>query len=640
MDAARPTDSLSVRANALMAIAALLALGGAAPAAETKSSSEAKPDMAYIWDLSDLYPSPAQWSVAYDALKVRADKLDTYKSTLGHSAGDMHKALDAISDVHRALARLSTFASLRADEDSRIAENQERKQLAVALSTLVDEKTAWLAPEILSIGAAKVHEFETQDKGLAERHGFSLDNILRAAPHTLGEEAEGVLASVGTVLQQPNAIFDALTLANMPYPMVKLSDSTEVMLDQSAYEKYRSSGNRADRRKVFDAFWKAFSDYQDTLGASLTTQIMGDVFAAKARKYPNALSAALSPDNMPESVYRTLVAQAHAGLPTLHRYLRLRKRLLGITDDLAYYDGYPPMFHLANEPHFDVDDEKRIALDALAPFGAEYLDLMRKGFAGQWMNLYPHPGKANGAYMNGSAYDVHPYLLFNDNGDYESLSTFAHEWGHAVHTLLTTKNQPFEKSNYSTFIAESASIINEMLLSEYMVDHAKTRDEKLYYLGAALESIRTTFFRQVMFAEFELALHEELEKGNALSGERMSEIYCSLLKQYSGDAQGVMKIDPAYCIEWAYVPHFYYDFYVYQYATSMAGAAQFTDAIRKEGAPARERFLNMLRAGGSDYPYEIYKKAGIDMASPEPYRALIARMDRLMDQIEVLEKTH
>jgi oligoendopeptidase F len=270
--------------------------------------------------------------------------------------------------------------------------------------------------------------------------------------------------------------------------------------------------------------------------------------------------------------------------------------------------------------------------------GNDYLALLRRGFAGQWMNVLPHPGKATGAYMNGSAYDVHPYLLLNFNGDYDSLSTFAHEWGHAVHTQLADAAQPYEKSGYPTFIAESASIANEMLLNDYMVEHARDDAERLYYLGAGLESIRTTFFRQVMFAEFELAVHQQVEQGNPLSGAKLSQMYCSLVKRYYGEAQGVMSVDPRYCIEWAYVPHFYYDFYVWQYATSMAGAAAFTDAIVAGGAQARERFLSMLRAGGSDYPYPLYRQAGIDMATAAPYQALVARMNRLMDEIETIQR--
>ncbi|MGH8253806.1 MAG: M3 family oligoendopeptidase, partial [Steroidobacteraceae bacterium] len=374
-----------------------------------------------------------------------------------------------------------------------------------------------------------------------------------------------------------------------------------------------------------------------TAGSMLTTQVMGYHFTAQSRKFDTALQAAQFPDNMPDNVYRTLVAETNAALPTLHRYLKMRKRLLGISDDLHYYDNYPPMFKLDPQPTFDVPQSERITLAALQPLGEDYLKLMRKGFASNWMSVYPSEGKKLGAYMNGSAYDVHPYLLLNHNGNYTSLSTLAHEWGHAVHTQLATRAQPYEKSNYSTFIAESASIGNEMLLNDYMVAHAANKQEKLYYLGAGVESIRQTFFRQVQFAEFELAIHEALEKGEPLSGERMTQMYCTVLRKYYGEAEGVMKIDPEYCIEWAVVPHFYYNFYVYQYATSMAGAAELTDQVLKEGAPARDRFIKLLSAGGSDYPYELYKRAGIDMATPAPYRALGARMNRLMDDIEKLE---
>jgi oligoendopeptidase F len=335
-------------------------------------------------------------------------------------------------------------------------------------------------------------------------------------------------------------------------------------------------------------------------------------------------------------VYRTLVEQANAGLPTLHRYLKLRKKMLGINDELAYYDNYPALFEPRKTESFNVETSKAITLNALAPMGDEYLGLLKKGFASSWMDSHPRTAKQSGAYMNGSAYDVHPYVLLNHNDDFESLSTFAHEWGHAVHSLLANEAQPFDKAGYSTFIAESASIINEMLLSDYMVADAKTRDDKLFYLATALESIRTTFFRQTMFAEFQLAMHEEVEKGLPLSGKRLSELYCGVAKRYYGEAQGVMKIDPAYCVEWAYISHFYYGYYVWQYATSMVGAAQFTEAIQKEGAPARDRFITLLKSGGADYPYSMYKTAGIDLAQPAPYQALMVRMNRLMDEFEKL----
>ncbi len=619
----------------VFSMGSLVPVKGAAPAANAPATRNTT---MFMWDLSDLYPSAGAWAAQYEAAKADAQRLERYKGTLGASPGAMLAAFDAMSAVIRQSQRLYTYASLKADEDLSLPKNQERKQLAGALNTLIAERTSWVAPEILSLGAAKVQAFERADRGLVERHSYFLGNTLRGAPHTLGPEAESVLAAAGDVLQQPDSIYGQLSNSDLPYPKVKLSTGETIELNQSAYDKYRQSDNRADRKLVFDEFWGAWKKYENTDGAILTTQIMIDVFNAKVRKHENALAAALFPDNMPEAVYRTLVAQANEGLPALHRYLGLRKRLLGIKGDMEYFDIYPTMFPGRNLPKFTIAESGKLTLAALSAYGDEYLALLKSGIAGKWTDALPRPHKASGAYMNGSAYDVHPYLLLNHNDDYGGLSTFAHEWGHAVHTLLTTKSQPFEKSNYSTFIAESASIANEMLLNDYMVAHARSAEEKLYYLGEGLESIRGTFFRQVMFAEFELALHEEIEAGRPLSGSRMSEIYCGLLKRYYGEAEGVMKIDPAYCIEWAFVPHFFYNFYVYQYATSMAGAAEFTDAILREGHPASERFLALLRAGGSDYPYELYKRAGIDMATPQPYRALVARMNRIMDEIETVKR--
>ena len=598
-------------------------------------------DPAYMWDLADLYPSPQAWTSERDRVKTQVEGFDKYKGTLGKSAKDMLAALSAFSDAQRALARLATYAGLKADEDVRIAENQERQQLAAALGTLLNEKTAWVTPEILAVGADKVHKFEADEPELGRRFGFYLDNTLRQAPHTLSNESESVLASAGDVLAQPDAIYSVLANAEVPFPSVKLSDGSTVTIGQGTYAKYRQVANRDDRKKVFDAFWGMWKKYEGTLGATLTTQVMAEVFNAKVRHYPNSLAAAVFADNMPEAVYRQLVAQANGGLPTFYRYLKLRKKLLGVQGDLAYYDIYPTMFKLEHPPHFTIADAERIGLEVDSAYGPEYIAKLKEAFAHRWMDVLPREGKAGGAYMNGSAYDVHPYLHLNYNSDYDALSQFIHEWGHGVHTMLTHDAQPFENSNYSTFTAETASITNEMLLNDYMVAHAQSDQEKLYYLGEALELMRATFFRQTMFAEFQLALHEEVEAGRALSGKRMSEIYCGLLKKYHGDAEGVMKIDPAYCTEWEFIPHFYYGFYVWQYATSMAGAAIFADAIEHEGKPAQERFINLLKAGGSDYPYNLYKKAGLDMATPAPYQALLARMNRTMDQIDALEaKAH
>ena len=329
-----------------MALAAL----ASAPLLDDRAVAAAQKMDMPMWDLSDLYPTPDAWLAEYDRMKSEAQRLEDYKGTLGSSAAAMLAALDAIARVNKETSRLFTYASLKADEDLSNPRNQERKQQAGALNTLIGERTAWLAPEILSLGAPKVQAFLREDRTLAERHDFFLNNILRAAPHTLGLEAESVLASAGDVLQQPDSIYGQFANSDLPYPMVTLSDGTKVRLDQSAYEKYRQSANRADRKLVFDSFWDTWKSYESTDGAILTARIMGNVFTAKARKHPNALAAALFPDNMPEEVYRTLVAQANAGLPTLHRYFKLRKRLLGIPGELEYYDVYPTMFPSRNIP--------------------------------------------------------------------------------------------------------------------------------------------------------------------------------------------------------------------------------------------------------------------------------------------------
>jgi oligoendopeptidase F len=605
------------------------ASGGASPDAANSANS---------WDLADLYSSTEAWTAERNRMAAQAESLDRFAGTLGRGAAEMLKALEAISQTQKQAQRLFTYATLKSDENVKIAVNSERKQAAQTLLTLIAAKTAWVAPEIIMIGPDRIAQFQQQSAQLRQRFDLFLANTLRVKAHTLSVESEGVMATAGDVLAQPDNVFSQLVDGELPFGSIKVSTGETIKIDRAAFQKYRQALNRDDRKKAFDSFFSTLSAFKGTLGATLNSQVLAEEFDAKVRHYPNALADAIFADNMPESVYRTLVAEANSNLPALHRYLKMRKAALGISDSLRYYDLYPPIFDLDHPPHYTVEQMKRISLDvASSAYGPEYAALLKQGLAGHWMDLFPREGKAGGAYMNGSAYDVHPYLLFNNHDDFDSLTTFLHEWGHAVHTMLTTRNQPFEKSNYSTFIAETASIGNEMLLSDYLVDHAGSDAERIYFLAHDLERIRTTFFRQTMFAEFQLSIHEEIEKGATLSGERMTELYCGIARKYYGEAQGVTMIDPQYCVEWAFIPHFYYGFYVYQYATSMVGAALLTDAIKHEGAPARDRFISMLKAGASDYSYALYKKAGIDMATAAPYEALIARMNREMDQIEALQ---
>ena len=336
-------------------------------------------------------------------------------------------------------------------------------------------------------------------------------------------------------------------------------------------------------------------------------------------------------DNLPPEVYRTLVSEVNAALPTLHRYFKLRTRMLGL-DEMRYYDIYPSLVSL--DKTFDIETSKEITLDAMTILGDDWVEMQQKAINERWMHVYPQQGKRSGAYMSPGAYDVHPYLLLNHNDDYESLSTLAHEWGHAMHTLYSKQTQPFDTAFYSTFIAEIPSTSLELILNDYMTTRAESDNEKLYYLGSALEGMRGTFFRQTMFAEFELALYEAVERGEALSGERISEMYGEILKRYHGHDEGVVIIDDLYTNEWMFIPHFYFNMYVCQYATSQTAGTALYAKIVEDGKVGVDNYKNLLRAGGSDYPYTLLSNAGVDLAQPGPYRAVVAKMNAIMDEME------
>jgi oligoendopeptidase F len=380
-----------------------------------------------------------------------------------------------------------------------------------------------------------------------------------------------------------------------------------------------------------DAFFGAFGTYERTLGVTLYAQLKEDAVYAKVRRYPDSVTRALDRNRIPVAVLDTLIRETNANLPTLHRYLRLRAKMLGV-EKMQYYDIYPPLVN--HEIRFPLAAAKAQVLAAVAPLGREYVEAVEYGFNHRWMDAYPRPRKQSGAHAAGYAYDVHPYVLMNHNDDYESLTTLAHEWGHAMHSYLANRAQPFVTAHYATFTAEIASTMNEELLLDAMLRSAKTDAERLLYLGSALESLRGTFFRQAMFAEFERAIHARADSGEPLSGEAFTRLYCDLLKRYHGTAEGVVAIDDAYCVEWAYIPHFYNGFYVFQYATSIAASSLLAREIAAGKPGALERYLALLRAGGSDYPYELVKRTGVDLASPAPYQALVARMNAIMDEIE------
>lgn len=593
-------------------------------------------DTRYRWNLDDLYPSPEAFEAARRQLTGRLDELEGGRGRLGVSGAELAAVLERMFSFAKELGRVWSYASMRSDEDTRqagpLAARQEVQQLAVEFAS----RTAWIAPEILALPKGRIARMLKAEPRLAP-YRFYLENLERQRPHTLSPAEEKLLAQSGTLMRAPYSTYGILANADLPFPEVTLSSGEKVRLDQAGYTRYRALPERADRILVFGEFWKTFKAFERTFGVTLDAQVNADVFAARARRYPSALAASLAANNVPEGVYRKLIAEAQQLLPLLHRAFRLRARMLGI-EDLAYHDIYPPLVKELNL-RFPIESGQELVLQSLRPLGEEYVAVVAGGFGSRWMDVHPRPGKRSGAYSNGAAYDVHPYVLMNYNDDYESVSTLTHEWGHAMHSYLANAAQPYPTADYSIFIAEVASTFNEALLLDHMLRQAKNEDERLYYLGSYLEGLRGTFFRQTMFAEFELAIHEAVERGEALTGERLSAMYLELLRRYHGHEQGVVRIDDAYAVEWAYIPHFYYNFYVYQYATSLAASALLAQQVLAGEAGARERYLGLLKAGGSRYPYELLVEAGVDLASQAPYRALAMRMAWVLDEIEaILEK--
>ena len=622
--------ALTLALAAALPLASLPALAADKPA--TASTPSPKMTADGVWDLTPLYATPAAWEAERVAILAELPKIKALQGTLGTSSATLQSGLDQISALRKRLYRLAVYSSLRADEDKRVTENEARNQLADALYNQFGEATAFVNAEISAIGSDKVTAYLAQAPGLA-KHRYFLLTALRLAAHTLDPAQEALLAAAADPLQQPGNIYGLLTNADFPWPVLTIKGK-KVTLDQEQYTAWRSNPDPAVRKQVFKAFWSTYKAYERTLGAIYSANLRGTVFQARAHKFDNSLAMAQSGDNIPAAVYTTLVQEANAGLPTLHRFFKLRSKMLGLKD-AGYPDIYVPLAKPAGA--YSVAEAEKMTIDALrAPMGDDYVNKLAAGFKGHWMHSVAQRGKRSGAYMNGAAYDVHPFLLMSFNNDVNSVSTLAHEWGHAMHTVYTTGSQPFETSDYATFIAEIPSTANELLLGDYLAAHAKSKQEKIFAISQQLENLRGTFFRQAMFAEFELASHKMVESGEAVTGESFTKVYLDLLKRYHGDAQGVLKVDDLYGVEWAFIPHFYRDFYVYQYATCVSAAAYFAEKLGQGDAAARERYFTMLKAGGSDEPYKLVKAAGVDLASPEPYRAVVRRMNRLMDELEVL----
>jgi oligoendopeptidase F len=614
------------RAFAVLLAAALLI----SPLAAQQKERSSVPDR-YKWDLSKIFPSDQAWRAAKDKLAAELPAVRAFKGTLGSSAQKLADALELTTRLSKEFSRIYVYASMMSDEDTRASTYQGMQQEMAQLGASFGAEASFIEPEILKLDRATIDKFVAEEARLRV-YKFYLDDILRRREHTLSDAEERLLASASVISSAPSDVYGILANADFPYPTVTLADGKSVRLDSAAFGLHRAVPNRADREKVMSAFFGSLGAFRGTFGSTLNGQVQSDVYYAKSRKYNSALEAALDGPNIPTSVYKRLVDGVNRNLPAFHRYLNLRKRMMGLPE-LHYYDLYAPLVSSVDRT-YDVEEAQKHVLAALAPLGAEYAAASTRAFSERWIDMYPSPGKRSGAYSNGGAYDVHPFMLLNYNGKYDDVSTLAHELGHAMHSYLSNKTQPFPLAGYPTFVAEVASTFNEALLNDHMLKTITDDAVKLSLLGNYLEGIKGTVFRQTQFAEFELRTHEMAEKGEPLTGDALSKLYADITKKYYGHEKGICIVDDYVQHEWAFIPHFYRNFYVFQYATSFTASAALSEKVLAGDPAATKKYLAFLSSGGSKYPIELLKEAGVDMTTDEPLELTVKKMNRVMDEME------
>jgi oligoendopeptidase F len=583
------------------------------------------------WDLTDIYPSDEVWAVEKKKFITELSGLSVFQGKLSESPQQLLACLSLMNDLSKECTRLACYASMKSDLDTRdaasMAMDQEMSQIGSDLASLC----AFIEPEILKIGQDTIDEFIERESNLAVyRHIFK--DILRKRDHTRSEEEEKIIAEASLMADSPGNINTVFTNADFPYPEIQLVDGTAVRLDPAAFSLYRRSPVREDRKKVIAAYLGKMNEFRRTFGAQLAAEVRKNMFFTRTRFYGSCLERALDINNIPTTVYRNLIAGVHSHFATFHRYLLLRKKLLGV-DELHYYDLYAP---IVKEIDLNYSFEEAIehVMASLKPLGQDYLEIARRALSNRWIDVYHNDGKRSGAYSNGAVYDVHPYMLLNYNGKYDDVSTLTHELGHTMHSYLANQKQPYPLAHYSIFVAEVASTFNEALLLDYMLNIEKRDEVRLSLLGNYLDNARATVFRQAQFAEFELKIHEKAEGGNALTGDFLHSLYASIAQEYYGHEQRICIVDDEIQSEWAYIPHFYYNFYVYQYATSFTASAALSEKVLAGEEGAVSKYIDLLSSGGSDYPIELLKRVGVDMTTSQPLEATMARMNRVMDEIE------
>ncbi len=596
---------------------------------KTRDEIESK----YKWDLNDLFPSEEAWKESKDQLVEKIPQIESFKGTLTQSAGQLLTCLEFNSDLSKQALLLLVYASMHSDEDTKNMKYSGMQKEMLQVFSDFSTKAAFIDPEILTTDWKTIEGFIKEEPKLGQ-YRMGLFDLFRKQEHSLSEAEERILALTGPMASTTSSVYSTYKNAEMINPEVTLSTGEKVVLSSAGFSKYRASENRDDRELVFKVFFENFKKYEATFGEMLSGTINKDIFYAKARKYESALDAALFPQNISTDVYHSLIENVNKNLDAFHRYLKIKKRMLGV-DTIKYLDLYAPVVKDINL-EYSYEEAQDMVLKALAPLGDEYTSTIKKAFENNWIDVYPTKGKRSGAYSQGSAYDMHPYILLNYNGQYNDVSTLAHELGHTMQSYFSNKFQPYPTSDYPIFVAEVASTFNEELLFAEMLKTIKDKDAKLSLLMSRLDGFKGTLFRQTQFAEFELKTHEAAEKGEALTGEYLSKLYTDIVKRYYGHDKGICYVDDYIEMEWAYIPHFYYNFYVYQYSTSFTASVSLAEKVLKGEKGMVDNYLKFLSSGSSDYPIELLKKAGVDMTSSEPFDKTIEAMNAIMDEIEKL----
>ncbi len=582
------------------------------------------------WRLEDIFAVDEQWEKEFNEVKGLIPSVQDYQGKLGESAEQLYSALQLQDKLLERLGRLYTYAHMRYDQDTTNSFYQGLDDRIKNLYSQAASALAFIVPEILAVDEEKIKGFLNEKEEL-KLYEHALEEINLQRPHVLSAEEEALLAQASEVMSSPSNTFGMLNNADLEFPSIQDENGEEVEITHGRYIRFLESEDRRVREDAFKAVYKTYGSFKNTFASTLSGNIKKDNFNARIRKYDSARHAALSANNIPESVYENLVNTVNDNLHLLHRYVKLRRKVLGL-DKLHMYDLYTP---LVKDVKMEIpyDEAKEYVLKGLAPLGDEYNNILKEGFENRWVDVYENKGKRSGAYSSG-AYGTNPYILMNWQDNVNNLFTLAHEFGHSVHSYYTRKTQPYPYGNYSIFVAEVASTCNEALLNDYMLKTIDDEQKRLYLLNHYLEGFRGTVFRQTMFAEFEHMIHQKAQNNEALTADSLTKDYYELNKKYFGEEDII--IDEEIGLEWSRIPHFYYNYYVYQYATGFSAATALSKQILEEGQPAVERYIEFLKSGSSDYPIEVLKKAGVDMTSSKPIEEALKVFEEKLNEMEAL----